>query len=168
MTLEPLTASNMEKVREWRHQFRETLRTPYMLTESMQQDYYKNVICNRDSNTRYFALYEGWNFIGYGGLENISWENGNAEISLLIGPEHQRKGCGRIAVELFLREAFFRMRLNAVHGECYECGPWRFWEKFDAEAVWLPARKFWNGMYYPSYYFTFFKADYLRLIEAKQ
>ena len=176
MTLKPLTLENMETVRKWRHEYRETLRTPYMLTEEMQADYYKNVICNRDSNTRYWGLWEMSarhvdTLIGYGGLENISWENGNAEISLLIGPEYQKQGYGRIAVGMFLYEAFFRMRLHSVHGECYSCGPAEFWMRLIQEqehGTLLPDRKFWNGQYYDSFYFTFYESDYKRLIEARQ
>jgi len=189
----PLTAENMETVRVWRHEVPETLRTPYMLTKEMQQDYYRDVICNRESHTRYFALWEPGvplnvskrgdrveAFVGYGGLENISWENGNAEISLLIGPEYRKQGYGREAVKLFLGEAFNKMRLHSVYGECYMCGPWLFWNRLldaaygngtfegvdsicDNEAF-LPCRKFWNGNHYDSYYFTFTRQSYENLM----
>jgi hypothetical protein len=170
-----------------------------MLTKEMQQDYYQNVICNRDSHTRYWGLwlpvdnsleacmnrdpYDGSQyeqFIGYGGLENISWENGNAEISLLIGPEYRGNGYGREAVKLFLGEAFNKMRLHSVYVECYMCGPWLFWQRLldaaygngtfegvdsicDSEAF-LPCRKFWDGNHYDSYYFTFTRGAYENLM----
>ena len=40
MTLEPLTLEDMETIRHWRHEIKETLRTPYVLTKEMQEDYY--------------------------------------------------------------------------------------------------------------------------------
>jgi len=190
MTLKPLSAADMETVRHWRHAVPETLRTSYMLTEEMQRDYYERVICNRDSTTRYWGLWvsrtwaemEAYTkergimfvhspeapkthppdaFIGYGGIENIEWENGTGEISLLIAPDERGKGYGRLAVRLFLDQAFNVLNLHTVHGECYQCGPYLFWEKMREEwggtshQIWLPCRKYWKGRYYDSLYFTF-------------
>lgn len=175
LTLDALTAADMEQIRVWRHGVRETLRTPYLLTAEMQRDYYERVICNRDSRTRYWALrtetvmrWEGITieetrrenvFIGYGGIENIEWENGRGEISLLIAPTRRQAGYGREAVSAFLREAFDCMRLNTVYGECYTCGPWHFWERIverrGERSAMHPQVKFWNGGYFDSYYFTF-------------
>ena len=181
--LRPLSEQDMETVRVWRHGSPETLRTPYMLTKEMQQQYYRDVICNRESHTRYWGLwwtvpnithYEygkpvygnpTWEFCGYGGLENISWENGNAEISLLIGPEYRKKGYGREAVKLFLQQAFDVMGLYSVHGECYECGPWEFWDRLiPGSARWLPSRKFYDGSHWDSFYFTYHRRDYENLM----
>ena len=200
--LRPLSADDMETVRVWRLGCPETLRTPYMLTKEMQQQYYRDVICNREGHTRYWGLWRrvvnggvrmtdprigpvGYTqseyvFIGYGGLENISWENGNAEISLLIGPEYRKQGYGREAVKLFLGQAFDVMRLHSVYGECYLCGPWRFWDGLISNAYgngsfdgiddyaehyqFLPCRKLWNGVHYDSYYFTFTGGAYENLM----
>ena len=184
MKLEPLTLEDMEQIRIWRHAFSETLRTPYMLTREMQEDYYRNTICNRESKTRYWALVEdsheedvstvyqpqavwahgGRRLCGYGGIENISWENSNGEMSLLIDPARHGKGLGEQAVALFLGKAFNHLNLATVYGECYTCGPWMFWEKqvhrFDGTSTVLPKRKYWKGEYYGSYYFTFDKETY--------
>ena len=178
MKLRPLTEADMEQVRMWRHGVPESLRTPYMLTQEMQADYYRNVICDRDSTTRYWGLWHtaGWHpeppcwyFIGYGGIENICWENGNGEISLLLGPDYRGKGYGQQAVGLFLDQAFRHMGLKNVYGECYKCGPWKFWRKMlrvfqgpggDHESAWLPARKYYKGEHHDSYYFTFDAESY--------
>lgn len=178
MNLLPLTLENMETVRQWRHEIPETLRTPYMLTTEMQQDYYRGVICNRESRTRYWGLWvdefyiddryhqdEGEaermqdTFIGYGGIENIGWENGCGEISLLIGPEYQGKGYGREAVRLFLEQAFNVMRLHTIHGEVYYSSPAvEFWRKMEPNHITvLPRRKYYNGQYHHSMYFSFYK-----------
>ena len=189
MELRPLTEENMEQVRIWRLGCPESLRTPYMLTEEMQQDYYRNTICNRQSTTRYWGLWtagsvargrrsgdfkwctedgeslQGWRFTGYGGIENISQENGNGEMSLLLGPEYRRKGHGKVAVGLFLDQAFNHLRLEHVYGECYECAPWKFWQEMQRvyggpEPTWLPNRKYYQGEYHDSYYFTFTVSGY--------
>jgi RimJ/RimL family protein N-acetyltransferase len=180
LELRPLSLEDMEQIRIWREGVRETLRTPYMLTKEMQEDYYRSTICNRDSKTRYWSLVtkrvtcaygsapvESFVLVGYGGIENIHHENGNGEISLLIGPQYRKNGYGLEAVRLFLTEAFDNMRLYSVYGECYESSPAvAFWKKCVAEfnglSTELPFRKFYGGKHWGSYYFTFTRDTWRR------
>ena len=62
MILKVLQFEHMKKIVEERNKVMETLRTSYMLNDSMQEEYYINTICNRDSHTRYFAIYENNNY----------------------------------------------------------------------------------------------------------
>ena len=93
------------------------------------------------------------------GFVGIQWENGLAEISLIVGPD-EPKGTGRAAVGLALRWAFNDLRLATVWGECYASNEAiGFWKKIVAEhpggsAVILPRRKFWAGRLWDSYVFT--------------
>ena len=160
--LDCLSLEDCETARYWRNKNIETLRTPYFLTKEMQEDFYKNVICNRDSKLRYFAIRDieknGF-FIGIGGIINIEWENGLAEISLIIAPDCTSQGYGKQAVKLLLDKAFNEMRLNNIYGECYECNKnIEFWKKiikyYDCYNTILPNRKFFNGKYYNSLYFN--------------
>jgi len=146
-----------------------------MLTEEMQEAFFDNVINDRDSKHRYFAIIEegkipradyktgkGYKFpdtfIGMGGLTNIEWENGCAEISLIINPEYRGKGYGRKAVDLLLDEAFKSMRLYSVYGEVYDCGNRDFWYKIVEERSGyitnLVDRKMYNGKIYDSMWFS--------------
>lgn len=160
MTLRELRREEMPTILAWRHQARETLRTPYLLTEEMQMKWYQDVICNRHSTTRYFGICDG-HLIGYGGVENICFESGTAEMSLLIAPQERGKGYGREAVRMILREAFDNMRLESVYGECYKCACPDFWLKMrPTHHVWIPMRKYWDGKMWPSLYFTFIKGRY--------
>ena len=194
MELRSLSAEDMEQVRIWRLGCPESLRTPYMLTREMQADYYRDVICNRESTTRYWGLWVGGTkreqhggeffagdylpacttehpcdiLIGYGGIENISWENGSGEISLLIGPDYRGKGYGKEAVGLFLDQAFNMWNLHTVHGECYECANWGFWARMcdrygyagEEWSVRLPDTKRYAGRWWDSYYFTLGAEEY--------
>lgn len=181
MILKPLSGGEMEQVRQWRLGIPETLRTPYMLTTEMQQQYYQDVICDRESHVRYWGLWiertDDMNpkylayqppgvsahvstydaFIGMGGIENIQWENGIGEISLLISPGNRGRGYGREAVRLILDQAFKHMRLHAVWGECYECSPAvDFWKHMTPDFITrLLCRKYYDGQYWGSLYFTF-------------
>jgi len=171
MKLDVLTREQCQLVREWRNIEPQFLRTPYLLTETMQDEFFDNVINNRDSKHRYFALIEINEsiindsrdigkplFIGMGGLTNIEWENGTAEISLIINPEYRRQGKGKEAVKLILNEAFFKHRLFSVFGEVYDCGNRGFWEaivkQWDGYSTDLVNRKWWNGKLYNSMWFS--------------
>ena len=210
MKLKVLSSEDMETVREWRSEVPETLRTPYELTYEMQQDYYQNVISNRESKTRYWGIWEQVNterhakcprcgnpitwhsdaggsflrcpccshkfpmpgeqtlyntFIGYGGIENIEWENGRGEISLLIGPDYRRKGYGAQAVEAILDKAFNYLRLPNVHGECYYISPAvPFWKnlvkQYGGYGIDFPGTKLYGGTIYASYLFNFYVEDW--------
>lgn len=151
MILGVLSKDDCEQVRLWRNnQCLETLRTPYPLTKEMQEDFYRDVVCNRKSPHRYWGIWRQTgddygpedstfdkvcghipppdsenitSFLGMGGLTNIEWENSQAEISLIINPALQRQGHGGEAVRLILDQAFNYMGLQLVYGECYMCNP---------------------------------------------
>lgn len=161
LALDALTAEDCEAARGWRNVARETLRTPFMLTETMQRDFYGDVVCNRRSAHRYFAIRLNGALIGMGGLTNIAWEAGSAEISLILAPSHRGEGLGRQSVVLLLEEAFCVLRLVHVYGEVYQSNPGAlgFWSRlardWDAKTATLPARSFWAGQHWDSLYFDF-------------
>lgn len=161
MTLRPLTHGDLQRVRNWRNATRESLRTPHLLTEAMQERFAAEVVDNPASPHRYFAIVRGpTRMVGIGGLTYISWIDGIAEISLLIAPALAGKGLGAAAVHCLLEEAFDRMRLVTVVGEVYRCNSegTKFWKKVIAahggEWTTLPRRKLWAGQLWSSIYFT--------------
>lgn len=184
MKLEALDLQQVQEVRKWRNEEPQFLRTPYRITQEMQEEFFNNVINDRDSKHRYFAIMgeekehlteveriEGDNywlgsqqliktreFIGMGGLTNIEWENGCAEISLIINPKYRGKGYGKQAVDLILDEAFKSMRLYSVYGEVYTCGNIAFWKKVvnkhNGYNTFLLDRKFYKGKSHDSMWFS--------------
>lgn len=159
--LRPLSAEDCERVRLWRLGCRESLRTPYMLTRSQQADFYQEVVSDRRAEGRYFGVHpEGAERLAaMVALAPIQWENGLAEISLIVDPDEEGQGVGGAAVSLILEEGFDRLRLATIFGECYECSPaLGFWKKvvlgYGAELAWLPRRKFWAGKFWRSLIFT--------------
>ena len=165
MKLETLTREQIQQAREWRNSESQFLRTPYLITEQMQNEFFDNVINNRDSKHRYFAIMGEMKeslereFIGMGGITNIEWENGTAEISLIINPDYRGKGKGKEAVHWLLREGFRNMRLESIFGEVYECGNLQFWVKmvnhFDGYSTILKNRKYYYNRMYDSMWFSF-------------
>ena len=164
MILDVPTREEVEEVRRWRNEELQFLRTPYRLTPEMQRNFYDTVISNRDSPHRYYGLYHDGEFVGFGGLTNIDYINGHTEVSLIIHPEHRGAGYGKEAVELLLKEAYHSLRMNMVYGEVYRCGNWQFWEKiianYGGHGAILEDRKFWDGKYWDSIYFSLTKKQW--------
>ena len=165
--LTPLSLADLKHVRSWRNDpaVRGTLRTPFMLTEEQMAEFYREVVCDRRSPHRYWGIHEGHPVDGAGslvamvGLTNIEWENGLAEISLIVHPMRRDHGLGATVVDLALEEAFHRLGLKTVWGECYKNNPAvAFWERITARyggvAITIPRRKFWDGQLWDALHFT--------------
>jgi RimJ/RimL family protein N-acetyltransferase len=159
--LRALDVGDMEHIRLWRNESLDTLRTPFPLTKEQQEDWYRSEVCDRRSRSRFFAIEDGSNIlVGYGGIENIQWENSIGEISLLISPRYRGKSMGTLAASEILREAFWGMNLHTVYAECYSnnkaVGFWRriFVRDWGGSETILPNRKYCQGQYFDSHYFS--------------
>ncbi len=157
-------------VSNWRNDSRQTLRTTEHSTVDIQEDF----IANLDPKIhRYFSFYDGGDLVAFGGLTYIQWENRIAEISLIVNPDLQRSGVGSDAVDMLLEEAFNQLNLKTVFGECYKSNPsvdfwFRLVEKYDGYSTILKNRKYWNGEYYDSLYFSTDADDYRAAQRARQ
>jgi RimJ/RimL family protein N-acetyltransferase len=159
MKLRAITKEEIEIVRQWRNEDLSYLRTPFLLTQEMQEEFYINTICNRLSDARFWAI-EDKEFVGMAGLVNIQWENSLAEISLIITPTERKKSYGEQAVKSLLLKGFYQLNMNNIYGECYLCNPSIvFWkkmiDKYKGTMSLLPNRKYWNGDFHNSIYFNF-------------
>lgn len=167
------TMTDLLTVLGWRKTCRATLRTSRDLTPSEQEAFYRDVVCNRNSPHRYYAAlcpthygspkheveYDRDEFVALVSLENISWENGHAEIGLLVDPARRGRGIGREAVRLVLDKAFGELRLLTVWGEAYKgVGHAEFWmhvvDAYGGETTAWARRKFWNGTLHNALLFT--------------
>jgi RimJ/RimL family protein N-acetyltransferase len=165
--LKALTLNELQFARQWRNQLMSAWRTPYMLTEKMQEDFYYNIVSDRRGNHRYWGFHiredNFLTFVGYGGITGISWEAHTGEISILIGPDYRGGGAGSEALRLMLNEGFNTLNLDVIHAECYFCNKSIEWwdkmsEKYNTETYELPYRKYWNGKL-SSARFYYFKRD---------
>ena len=161
MELKAPTRQDVERVRHWRNNALETLRTPYLISEEMQSNFYDS-LQNRESRNRYWSIYDNDELIGFGGLTGIEWENGLAEISLIMGAKYRGKGLGRRAVNLILDTGFGNMGLKTIYGECYECNSAvDFWGAITKEhggyITTIPRRKMWQGQLYDALHFSMWR-----------
>lgn len=166
MRLLPLTKDDCYLVWHWRKNCPEALRTTFPLTGEMQHGFYDNVICDKTSVHRYWSINDGDKFAGMGGLTDIQWENSIAEISLIMNPEWRDGQSSEKAVQLLLRHGFNNMGLKTIFGECYNCncagiGFWqRVCKHYGSYQATLPNRKYWNGKYWDSFYFSIDAKDF--------
>jgi RimJ/RimL family protein N-acetyltransferase len=180
IVLRVLEYEDIEKIRLWRNEAagKGVYRTPYLLNEEMQNDFYKEKLSNRNANSRFWGIYKKisnndlksdelyeYKIVGYCGIDNIQWENRLGEIALTIGNKYISFGYGKIALNLLLTEGFNNLNLLNIYGECYFCNPKiGFWEKYakehNAYITELPERKYFNGDYYNSLYFNFNSYQY--------
>ncbi len=157
LQIDALMMSDCELVRRWRNQKLETLRTPFLLTKEMQEKYYQEHVCNRDSRERFWAVREGGVLIAQVGFVRIEWENHLAEISNLCNPAYTEYRME--SVKLQLAEGFQNMGFSNIYFESYYCDPaLDFWQEvatsFNADTAILKNRKFWAGRYWDSFYFN--------------
>lgn len=158
MELRELRREDMPTIVKWRNQQQEILRTSYLLTDEMQYRFYDEVICNRNSNCRFFAVTNNVNeLIGMAGLENIQWDNRLAEISIITNPDIFILPCIFKKIKYI---AFNQMNLNSIFTEVYKCSRYiNAWEDIakanKADIALLPRRKYWKSEYFDSYIYTF-------------
>lgn len=180
MRLQPITREGCQIARKWRNEYRVSLRTTIMLTKE-QQDAFFDRLQDRNSEDRYWEIHDVeetqthgtvTELVGMAGLTDIDWTNRLAEISLFVSPKQRRKGLGKECVRLILEEAFDHMNLHQVLGECFDCNPCcSFWrrevQRYGGFQASLPDRKWWNGKYWNSLYFSIFEDGY-RNVKEKQ
>jgi RimJ/RimL family protein N-acetyltransferase len=130
VSLRPPTLEECQQVRVWRNapDVLPMLRTKEPLTEEQQASFYRDVVRNLDADHRYYAIECNGVFVGLGGLTYLSRQPGEAEISLILGPEFRGHGIGTEAVSRLLDQAW-ALGLTSVIGECYATGNLNFWVK---------------------------------------
>jgi len=189
MKLKALTLEDCLEVVEWRNASMSSLRTPYLLTEDMQREFYEKVVSNRSGTARYYGIWHHYDIkrdngtpiaeyvnrreynhlIGMVGLEYIEWENRRAEISIILNPKYQHAGHGTEAVTEILRIGFEEMNLDNIWGECYKCNPaCDFWlriaQRYAVHGInsmnTIPNTKYFAGRYWDSFHFTINKEGY--------
>lgn len=149
-------------VSSWRNDSRGTLRTTGFCTVDLQEKFIETL---DEKLHRYYSFYDGGNLVAFGGMTYIQWENRIAEISLIVDPDLHRSGIGSDVVDMLLDEAFNKLNLKTVFGECYKSNPatdfwFRLCKKYEGYTTTLPNRKYWNGDYYDSLFFSIDRETY--------
>lgn len=125
-------------------------------------------VCKKDCGTCDDCFYDDiLKFIGMCGIENISWENRLAEISIILDTEYSMDKYGEEALKLLFNEGFMNMGLENIYTEVYGCSRhFNFWFDINTKynknrLIELPNRKYWMGKYWSSYYININKGAYI-------
>lgn len=132
---------------------RESLRTASRAKSPEEQAaFFRRV--TEDACSRYWSFTVDNASVGYGGLLDINWEAGYAEISLMCALDIRAQ-----IVAAIMDEAFGTLGLNHVYGEVYECADWEWWRSWFGHSLWenqsrfVPGRKFWMGRLWGAHIF---------------
>ena len=94
-SIENIKKNEIEQIRIWRNDSIKFLRQNRKISKKEQILYFKKNIYEQTLSKRpkqiLFAFKKDNILIGYGGLVHISWENKNAELSLLLDPKYNDK-----------------------------------------------------------------------------
>lgn len=115
--------SELPKLLEWRNNqkvFKYT-RQFAPLHPAAHEEWFKRQSC--DSSMSMFSIHSGSGLVGICGLTSIDQINRRAEFSLYIGPEHHKKGFGKMALKSLLSYGFNSRGLNLIWGETFDGNP---------------------------------------------
>lgn len=121
--LRPLSESDKSQAFLWRNDpsIYKWCRQAEPISLDHHREYWARV--EKDPHTRMYGVVADDVLVGVCGLTSIDWINRRAEFSLYIGPEHQGKGLGKLALETLCRHGFDVLNLNLIWGEAFEGNP---------------------------------------------
>jgi RimJ/RimL family protein N-acetyltransferase len=113
-----LSARNSFNIRRWCRQKDLIHEDEQLLWHDRQQS---------DPSIEMYAIYahKGSDFLGVCGLTDIDRHNRNAEFSLYIFEEWQRKGYASKSLKTLFNHGFWNLGLNMIWGESFEQNPAR-------------------------------------------
>jgi len=94
----------------------------YPVSRYQEEKWIEKALDDSNPRNRVFALEtKDGVYLGGMGLHAVNWENGNAEVGIVIGKkEHWNKGYGTDAMMAMLDFAFNRMNLHRVYLRVYD------------------------------------------------
>ena len=170
MKLEALRREDMSKLLEWRNAFPEAWRDPRPTTITQQYEWFDSSV-SHSNNGRYWGFYEVGHFRAQSEITSIIWESRIGEIGLIVDPKLRKLGMGKDLLLATLTQAWNTLNLKTVWGECYECNDaCNFWMKcvkeWNGYLTILKNRKYWNGKFYDSIYFSWDRETTQDKVEA--
>ncbi len=91
-SIKPINNSEIEQIRVWRNAQMDVLRQKNSISIEQQIGYFDKHIWplfeETQPNQLLFSFYKEDDFIGYGGIVHISWQDQRAEMSFLINPSY--------------------------------------------------------------------------------
>lgn len=105
-------------LRDWRNALMRNFRQWRYLSLENQEAWFKAISSSNEHVM--LAFEENHALLGVVGLTYINWQTRKAEVSIYIGPEHQGKGHGEVALAMLLDYGFKNLGLHRIFGEIFE------------------------------------------------
>lgn len=124
VTLAPVLAKQLGQMLVWRNDRRvwKWCRQNSVISEMAHENWFRSLATN--PKIRMFSIIkDDGMFVGVCGLTDIDHINSRAEVSLYIGPEFQRQGLGKAALQTLCDHAFYDLNLFSVWGESFHGSP---------------------------------------------
>jgi len=127
-----LREKDIYKIKDWRNAQMEVLRQDNILTNSNQENYFKQAILPAFSQQNpkqiLFSFLYTNQCIGYGGLTNIDWESKRAELSFLVNEEHAKNNKiysndFTTFINLIKKVTFIELKFNRLFTETFDIRP---------------------------------------------
>lgn len=165
VTIRPLELSDISKLSKWlSSSYIGEVMGYFPQSEYHQVEWFKKATL--DTTKFIFAICDGTeNYIGNVALGNINYIDRNADLSIFIADENDRRnGSGTIAVELILEFGFLRLNLNKIKvrtTEIYE-GSISFWQKlgFVREGI-MRQEKYQFGEYHDKVILSLLRSEFV-------
>jgi RimJ/RimL family protein N-acetyltransferase len=128
----PLREEDIFLIRQWRNEQMVVLRQNRLLSESDQVNYYRETVAAsfeaEQPKIILFSFLMDCRCIGYGGLTNIDWVSGRAEISFLVDTERSTDEAGyreefSAFLSLMKEVAFTDVHFNRLFTETFDIRP---------------------------------------------
>ncbi len=126
----PIRYSDRIEIMKWRNEQLYHLRQPELLTEQVQDKYFKNVVANlfeeEKPNQILFSFLENDVCVAYGGLVHINWIDKNAEISFVMNTAEQESNFELYwnrYLELIEKVAFRNLNLHKIFVYAFDLRP---------------------------------------------
>ncbi|HTN45682.1 MAG TPA: GNAT family N-acetyltransferase [Flavipsychrobacter sp.] len=126
----PVRYEDRLRIMKWRNEQIYHLRQQRVLTETDQDNYFRNVVAGlfelEQPDQLLFSYLENDVCIGYGGLVHINWMDRNAEISFLIQTESEQEGFHKhwgIYLDLIEQVAFTELKLHKLFTYAFDVRP---------------------------------------------
>jgi len=128
----PLREEDIFDIKNWRNAQMDILRTKKVLTDEDQIKYFNEAVkpqfTSPNPSQILFSYLLGVKCVGYGGLTNIDWGSGRAELSFLLNPEeikHEEKYNKHFStfIKLIKQAVFDDLGLKEIFTETYDIRP---------------------------------------------
>ncbi|MDG0794584.1 GNAT family N-acetyltransferase [Cohnella ginsengisoli] len=130
----PIRLQDMYRIKTWRNEQIDVLRQTKPLTDEDQRAYFERVVepsfADCEPRIMLFSYFQNEALIGYGGLTNIDWGHGRAEISYLVETSRSFESDSKRYGEdfghflaLMKSIAFDELRLYRLYTETFDIRP---------------------------------------------